>query len=281
VRPGTDSAGDPPTTGGTDEAPVRPVGGSFSPDPAEVAGSAVADPPVAPGATGSPATPDGGPSAGAAPDGGPSDGAAPVGGPAPSDPDAARPPNPPEEGGRGTRRSLLPVVLGALAVVAIVAVLIVLVVRTHDRSTPAAAPAAPTSTPPATQARSADGSSQTELIHAITLLKSQYSYLNTYGLVTIPWLAQRSPTISWVTALTPVQQSSQVSLAITPQSALVATRSKDGACWYVLDAEPGASAITSFQLPGPAMYFNMQTGGGSCDGSNPPMNGWGQTFPQP
>jgi hypothetical protein len=162
-----------------------------------------------------------------------------------------------------------------------VAVLVVLVIRTHDRSTPAAAPVAPTASPPVPQVRSVDRSSQTELIHAITLLKSQYSYLNTYGLVTIPWLAQRSPTISWVTALTPVQQSSQVSLAITPQSALVATRSKDGACWYVLDAEPGASAITSFQLPGPAMYFNMQTGDGSCDGSNPPMNGWGQTFPEP
>jgi len=254
----------PPTTGATEGAhdgPVRPrVPGSFSPDPAAVAGSVIEDPaagPLGPTAgvtdTGTPVTDTG--TSGTDPEGSQAD-------------------------DETHRRSRLPAVLGAVAVVAIVAIIIVFIIRTHDRSNPTDASPVAVASAPAPRVLTADRASQNELIHAITLLKSQYSFLNTYGLVTITWLAQRAPKISWVGGVTPVHQATQVSLAITPQSALVATQSKDGACWYVLDAEPGASALLAYQLPGPAMYFNMRTGA-ACEGSDPPMNGWGQTFPQP
>jgi|GEM_PF-4068909 len=242
--------GQPPPDGTDPGEPAprsepEPGPSSFTPDPAQIAGTEAEDP-------------------------------GPAGGPTATVGEAA------EEEGASGRGSVLPAVLAAVAVLIVAVVLVVLIVRTDDHSARANGPGAPAASP-ATSVPvvvNADQGSQTELIHGITLLKSQYDYLNTYGLVTLPWLAQRSPGVTWVPGATPIHQSDQVSLAITPESALVATRSKDGACWYVLDAEPGATAVATYKLPGPAMYFNMQSGV-TCDGSNAPMNGWGQTFPQP
>lgn len=261
--PGHPADGGPAPAEGTVPGPERDSGpestpSTFSPDPAQVAGTAPAEP-VRPGAGAQ-------------------------GDPEPVTPDTAQPPPGvvgQEEGAAG-QRSSLPAAVGALAVLVVIAVLVVLVVRTHDHTGRSGTPA--TVGPPvrATSVTVAtpDQRAQTELIRGITLLKSQFSYLNTYGLVTLPWLDQRSPGVTWVTGATPVQHSDQISLAITPTSALVATRSSDGACWYVLDAEPGATAVTTDNLPGPAMYFSMEASG-TCDGATAPVNGWGQTFPQP
>ena len=253
--------GGPPPTEGTAPGPgagnpesARPT---FSPDPAQVAGTAPVDPVrPAPGDEPEPVTPD----------------------------TAQAPPGVvgPEEGAAG-QRSTLPAAVGALAVLVVIAVLVVLIVRTHDHTGRSGAPVTSGRSPiraTSVTVATPDQRSQTELIRGITLLKSQFSYLNTYGLVTLPWLDQRSAGVSWVPGAAPVQHGDQISLAITPTSALVATRSNDGACWYVLDAEPGATAVTADNLPGPAMYFNMKPSG-TCDGATAPMNGWGQTFPQP
>ena len=181
------------------------------------------------------------------------------------------------------RRGALAALVGAAAVLVVVVALVALEVRSTGRPPPAGArpPAGvPGATVPAANAvERADREAQGELVRAITVLKGRYAAGHGYGLVTLPWLAQHSPALTWVGAATSVRPGDQVSLALTPQSALAATRSGDGACWYVLDAEPGAGALATYGLPGPAVYFDMRPGG-ACEGSDPPLNGWGQTFPR-
>lgn len=173
------------------------------------------------------------------------------------------------------RRGLLFAILGVVVVGAAIAAAVVVLGDRTPRTSPPGEPAAQTATTAV-----ADHSSQVVLVRAIHDLRSQYTYLNTYAFVTPPALEKLDPMLTFVTGTTNVDHTSFVSVATDQQTATIATRSPDGTCWYLLDAEPGSPVIAQDQLPGPAMYFNMQSTG-SCNGATAPTTHWGQTFPQP
>jgi hypothetical protein len=181
---------------------------------------------------------------------------------------------PVDETGKGRHRVFF-AVLGIVVVVLAVTAAVVVIGDRNSMGSASRTASAAAATPP-----SGDHLSQAILVRAVHDLKKQYGFLDSYAFVTPPTLAQLDPGLQFVDGVTPADEPSKVSVATGDESATAAVRSPDGTCWYALDAEPGATVIAQDDLPGPAMYFNMKSGG-ACRGADAPESDWGQTFPQP